>query len=115
MKIYDKNVPADGVECLKLVVFPPNKNISSNFKELYRFSDDCEMKLEVSIKSGIVCNSTHNYQIKVVGSFPTSYVNLEVRRGSLRVYSYYVDLKESPTSSDFKRAFLRMKKDLNLR
>jgi len=66
----------------------------------------------VSKKSGITCNSTHNYQTKAIGEFPSSYLKLQINRGSQLVYSYYIDLKEDVKESDIKNAFFRVRDDL---
>ncbi len=66
----------------------------------------------MSKKSGITCNSTHNYQTKAIGEFPSSYLKLQINRGSQLVYSYYIDSKEDVKESDVQNAFARMQEDV---
>lgn len=113
-KVYEKNIPENGIECLKLVVFPPNKEIQNNFEQLYTFDKSCEIQLLVEAKGGITCNSEHNLQKKAMGTFPSSYLNLQVTHNSKKIYSYYIDLKEDVSTSDIKSAFKRMKEDISL-
>ena len=112
--LFERNLPKDKITCINLVVFPPNEKIQRSFEELYDFSENCRIRMEVSTKSGITCNSNHNYQTKAVGSFPSSYLKIEMNVGSKIVYSYYIDLKNALTSEDVKQAFFRMKDDLEI-
>ena len=114
-KVYNKELVKDGLSCLRLVVFPPDEKLQKRFSQLYEFDDKCAFKLSVSQKSGIVCNSTHNIQTKAVGNFPTNYLKLQVDKSSVIVYSYYIDLKESVSESDVKRAFKHLQEDLSLK
>ena len=110
--IYDKKVVEDGVECLDLVVFPPNEKEEKVLNNLYTFAENCGVKLGVETKIGISCNSNHNYQEKTVGSFPSSFLTLRVTEGKNKIYTYYIDLKEDVTDSDITKAFKRVKEDL---
>ena len=112
-KLYDENFSSPS--CLRLVVFPPDDTIQNNMNELYSFENDCEYKLQVSKKGGITCNSTHNVAQKTVSSFPSGYLKMDIMKDSKTLYSYYIDLKNGPTKSDFKNGFKRLKKDLNLK
>lgn len=112
--IFEKNLPKNKITCINLLVFPPDDNIQSTFEKLYDFDENCSIRVEVSTKSGISCNSNHNYQTKAVGSFPSSYLKIQMNNGSKIVYSYYVDLKNAVTPEDVKQAFFRMKDDLDL-
>jgi len=110
VKLYDKNF--SNPSCLRLVVFPPDEMITNSMNELYTFDKSCEYKLEVSKKGGITCNSTYNTAQKTMSRFPSGYLKMDVMKGSKTLYSYYIDLKNSPQESDLKSAFSRVKKDL---
>ena len=112
-KLYDKNF--SNPSCLRLIVFPPDEMIESSMNELYSFDKECEYKLQVSKKAGITCNSTHNAADKTISNFPSGYLKMDVTKGSKIVYSYYIDLINTPTKSDVKSAFVRVKKDLKLK
>lgn len=112
--LFERNLPKDKITCINLVVFPPNEIIQRTFEKLYDFDENCTIRMEVSTKSGITCNSNHNYQTKAVGSFPSSYLKIQMNVGSKIVYSYYIDLKNALTSEDVKQAFFRMKDDLEI-
>ncbi len=111
-KLYDKNF--SNPSCLRLVVFPPDEMIQNCISELYKFDKECEYKLQISKKSGITCNSTHNVGKKTTSNFPSGYLKMDISKGSKKLYSYYKDLKETPTKSDVEHAFSRVKKDLKL-
>lgn len=95
-------------------MFPTDGMIQSTMDELYDFNNTCEYKLQVSKKAGITCNSTHNADKKNTGNFPSGYLKMDVVKGSKTLYSYYIDLKNTPTKSDVKNGFARVKKDLKL-
>ena len=113
VKFYDKDF--SNPPCLRAVVFPPDDMIQNTLDKLYSFDESCEYKLEVSKKGGITCNSTHNVDKKNMGSFPSGYLKMDVMKGSKTLYSYYIDLKDSPTKNDIKNGFARVKKDLKLK
>jgi hypothetical protein len=97
---------------MKLVVFPPDENIEKTLNGLYSFDDSCSTKLDVSHKSGIVCNSNQNSQKKALSNFPTSYLKIQISKDGKLFYSYYIDLKDSVTQDDSITAFERIQKDL---
>jgi hypothetical protein len=113
VKLYDEEF--SNPPCLRLVVFPPDDLIQDVMGGEYNFKDDCEYKLQVSKKGGITCNSTHNAVQKNMNTFPSAYLKMDVMKDSKTLYSYYRDLKEAPTNSDFKKAFARVKKDLGMK
>ena len=113
--LYEKNLPKESISCIQLVIFPPNKKIQNSLEKLYDFDENCNITMEVSTKSGITCNSNQNYQRKAVGSFPTSYLKMQVNDGSKIVYSYYIDLLNEVTQEDVSSAFSRVRDDLNIR
>ena len=113
--IYEKNLPKESISCIQLILFPPNEKIKNTLEKLYDFDENCNIKMEVSTKSGITCNSNQNYQIKAVGSFPTSYLKMQVNDGSKIVYSYYIDLLNEVTQEDVRSAFSRVRDDLDIR
>ena len=97
---------------MRLVVFPPDKEVQKSLEELYSFDDACSIKLEVNIKKGIVCNSNQNSNKKALSNFPTSYLRMQISKNRQLFYSYYIDLKDSVSDEDVSRAFKRIKKDL---
>ena len=114
VNFFDKNIANKEIECMKLVVFPPDQEIQNSLNNLYKFESNCEYKLEVSKKNGISCNSNQNLQKKAMGSFPSSYLKIQLNKGNQLLYSYYIDLKEDVKESDVKRAFNRLDNDLKL-
>jgi hypothetical protein len=100
------------LSCLRLVVFPPDKLISDTLTKLYDFTEDCQNTLQVSQKSGIVCNSNQNADKKALSNFPSGYIRMDVMQAHKMIYSYYKDLtcKVSPTIVE--QAFHRLKSDL---
>ena len=100
---------------MKLQVFPENKTIEKTMHRLYHFDDSCPLRLEISYKNGITCNSTFNVQTKSMNGFPSSYLNMELKQGFSLKYSYYVDLMEDVREEDLKRGFARMQEDLTFR
>ncbi len=109
--IFDKKITEEKIECLKLVVFPPDEMLETTLKQLYTFDEDCSLKLEVSKKGGIVCNSNQNSQKKALSNFPSSYLKMQISSNKIH-YSYYIDLSDDVTSEDIKKAFARIKKDI---
>jgi uncharacterized lipoprotein NlpE involved in copper resistance len=111
VNFYDKNLHKTHLKCLK---FHPAKEgvLEKELKQLYRFDDSCNNTLELSYKSGIVCNSRFNVAQKSTSSFPTAYLKLEVRNGFKLLYSYYIDLNEKPNKEELKEAFERLKEDI---
>ena len=97
---------------MRLVVFPPDKILEETLHKLYRFTPDCEYRLEVSKKGGIVCNSNQNAAKKTLSNFPSTYLRMDISQGNRAVYSYYIDLLESVSEDDVKSAFSRIKKDI---
>ena len=97
---------------MKLQVFPKNKMIEETMQHLYDFDPSCPLRLEISYKNGITCNSTFNIQTKSINGFPSSYLNMELKKGFSLKYSYYVDLTDDVTAEDIEDGFERMKEDL---
>ena len=112
VKIFDKNISENRVPCLRLVVFPPDKVLEQTLKKLYKFSPDCDYRLEVSKKGGIVCNSKQNVAKKTLSNFPSTYLRMDVSQGDKAIYSYYIDLLDSVSEDDLSSAFSRLKKDI---
>jgi len=111
---YDKSIASKPIGCLRLQVVPDNAEYKKVLESLYRFSDNCNMTLSVSYKSGIVCNSSYNAARKTLSNFPSSYLNMELRQGMSLLYSYYIDLEGKPDSADIKGAWKRIKSDLKI-
>ncbi len=113
---YDKNISQEGVDCLKLDIFPPNKDINRFVHTLYDgFKDDCRYRLKISTKDSIHCSSTANVPQKVNSNFPSSYLRFDLYRGLRLVYGYYIDLTSPADKDDVEDAFDRMKEDINLK
>jgi hypothetical protein len=112
VNIYDKSILKTPITCMKLQVFPKNEMIEQTMNRLYHFDPSCPMRLEISYKNGITCNSTFNVQTKSISGFPSSYLNMELKKGFSLKYSYYVDLTEDVTSEDIEHGFERMQEDL---
>lgn len=50
--------------------------------------------------------------MRTSGSFPISFLKLELRDGSELKYTYYIDLYSNIDKTDIKDAFLKLKTDL---
>ena len=107
---YDETL--SNVECLKLSIIPPDKQIYSMLYSLYKFDDSCKYLLKVSKKSDIVCNSNQNSSEKTFSNFPTGYLRFDVYKNHIMIYSYYRDLTDKVSDRDIKKAFLRVKEDI---
>jgi len=110
--VYKKSLLDKPIQCMRLIVTPEDKTIRTAAEKLYPFSEDCDMTLEISYKSGIHCNSSYNAPAKATTAFPTSYLKMELRRGMYLLYSYYIDLTDKPDSEDIQNAMKRIGKDL---
>ena len=109
---YQKDIKQ--LPCLRLSVFPPDKELSDTLLSIYNFDDSCEYMLQVSKKGGIVCNSNQNADKKALSNFPTGYIRFDVYKNSTYIYSYYKDLNHKLKKSDIKDGFSRLSKDLLL-
>ena len=114
VNIYNKKITQTPLTCMKLRVSPEDPAMAKTLNSRYHFDDACDLTLEVSYKSGIVCNSSYNAAQKTLGTFPNSYLKMELRRGMALQYSYYIDLTSKPTESDVNNGFDRLKKDMKL-
>lgn len=112
VKVFDKSVSENKISCLRLVVFPPDKVLESTLHNIYSFDENCEYRLEVSKKGGIVCNSNQNAAKKTLSNFPSTYLRMDVSKNSKPIYSYYIDLLDSVSTEDVKSAFSRLQKDI---
>jgi len=101
--------------CLRLQIHPFSEPLERTLRALYPFRTDCPFTLEVEHKEDIGCNSTQNVQRKTLSRFPRNFLRLEVRRGPIPLYSYYVDLDHPADGEDARRAFARLHGDLTLR
>jgi len=99
------------ITCLALDKIEKN-NLTAKLEKLYNFSDNCKYKLSLKYKKDIVCNSSYNANMKSMGKFPKSFLQLEVREGFSPVYSYYIDLYHNANSDDLKEGFEKLKKDI---
>ena len=100
------------LSCLRAVIFPPDKMISTTIEGFYSFKEDCPYRLEVGKKSGIVCNSNQNADKKALSNFPSGFIRMDVYKDNKPIYSYYKDLDRDVTKEDVKRAFKRLKSDI---
>jgi len=107
---YDKNQTQ--LQCLHLVVFPPDKLISETLTKLYDFDANCPYELQVSRKSGIACNSNQNADKKALSNFPSAYIRMDVYKNRKPIYSYYKDLNCKVSKDIIKNAFKRLKSDM---
>ena len=110
-QISNKEILESKIKCMRLIVFPPKDSIENSLNELYTFSNDCELKLIVSYKDSITCNSNQNSHIKARG-MAKSYLRLELKKKNELMYSYYKDLKDNLQNSDIQNAFHTMKQKL---
>ena len=101
------------VNCMRLVVFPPNKFLNETMHELYNFDDNCSYKLSISQKSGIVCNSNQNADKKILANFPSGYIRLDLYKGYKNIFSYYRDITHKTTKEDVKKAFASLQKEID--
>jgi len=100
------------VQCMSLVVFPPDELLIKTAKSLYRFDDNCSYKLSLSKKSGITCNSSYNADRKNLSSFPSAYIRMELSKGDRVIFSYYKDLTGDVDEDDVEDAFEALKEKL---
>jgi hypothetical protein len=111
VKIHNKKILDTKIECMNLLVFPPNEAIEKTLHSLYNFKQECPLTLHVSYKSAIVCNSTHNVSRKAVG-MPSGYLRLELKEETQLFYSYYVDLDELLGDEQLEEGFSRLSRDI---
>ncbi|WP_201352001.1 hypothetical protein [Hydrogenimonas urashimensis] len=100
------------ITCLRLSIYPPQKDLEATLRSLYPFSKRCDVVLEVKHKENICCNSNQNAQRKALTAFPHHFLRLEVRRGLTPLYSYYIDLSHPADEKDASDAFERLRSDL---
>jgi len=101
------------VQCMRLVIFPPNQFLETTMNKLYNFDGNCKYKLEVSQKSGIVCNSNYNADKKALSNFPSGFIRLDLYNGRKIIYSYYRDLTHKTTKKDLQKAFKNLEESIN--
>jgi len=103
------------IRCLSIDKIDIDKKFLAKLNKLYNFNNNCKYKLYIKYKTDIVCNSPYNPNQKNLSSFPTSFLNLEIRDGLKLKYSYYIDLNDNVNEDDIKDAFIKVKKDLGLK
>ena len=108
---YDKSLKSNKLKCISYTP-ESNNTLDIELSKLYKFNKNCQNRLNLSYKSGIVCHSPYNVARKVNSNFPSAYITLEVRSGFKLRYSYYKDLTGKATISDLKDAFNRLKEDI---
>ncbi len=89
------------------------KFVNSTLSKFYHFDKNCSNKLFVSQKSAIVCNSNQNVDKKILASFPSGYIRLELYHDKKLIFSYYKDLTHSVDEDDIKEAFDTLKYNIN--
>ncbi len=100
------------IKCISLNRIGVEPKFINELEKLYDFNSSCNLKLNLSYKKDIVCNSSYNVAMKSTGQFPKSYLKLELRDGMKIVYSYYIDLYNNVNTGDIKDGFLKLKMDL---
>ncbi|WP_457744028.1 hypothetical protein [Sulfurimonas sp.] len=100
------------VNCMRLVLFPPNKLFTQTLTQLYNFDENCSYRLEASQKSSIVCNSNQNADKKALSNFPSGYIRLDLYKGYKSIYSYYKDLTHRVEKEDIQKAFDNLKSNI---
>ena len=108
---YDKSLKNKHLECISYIP-ESNNTLDLELAKLYKFNKNCQNRLNLSYKSGIVCHSPYNVVRKVNSNFPSAYITLEVRTEFKLRYSYYKDLTGKATISDLKDAFNKLKEDI---
>lgn len=101
------------VQCMRLVIFPPNKFLSETMHKLYNFDENCSYKLSISQKSGIVCNSNQNADKKILANFPSGYIRLDLSKDYKNIFSYYKDLTHKANKEDIKKAFEALQEEID--
>jgi hypothetical protein len=113
--VYDKSIKNTPIECLRVSIMPPDKQIQRTIQSLYTFKDNCNYSLNITYKSSIVCNSPYNAAQKNLSAFPNSYLNMEIRKGMSLEYSYYIDLQHKPNSDDIQKGWHKITQDLDIK
>jgi hypothetical protein len=113
-RVYDKSILDKEIECLRLLVFPPNKEMLQTLNSLYDFDKNCELDLVVSYKDSITCNSNQNVEKKAYG-MPSAYLRYEVKKGKKLYYSYYIDLDAQINNENIKDGFDKMLDELHFK
>ena len=101
------------VNCMRLVIFPPDNFSSEIMHKLYNFDENCSYQLSVSQKSRITCNSNQNADKKILSSFPSGYIRLDLAKGPKNIFTYYRDLTDRADNEDVQRAFATLQKHLH--
>lgn len=107
----DKNLSTP-IKCMALNSLGMDKEFINSINRLYDFNKSCPLKLSISYKKDIVCNSPYNPNIKNVSRFPKSFLKIELREGLKVKYSYYVDLYSNVDDEDIEEGFLNLKNTL---
>ena len=111
IKISKKDLK--NVNCMQLVVFPEDKFLNDTVQTLYKFSDNCNYKLFISEKNDIICNSNQNVDKKILANFPSSYIRLNLTKGTQSIFYYYKDLTHKANKDDLKKAFRNLYDEIN--
>jgi len=108
VSFYDKNIKK--VPCLSLddSLKPFQKTLAKE----YKFQKSCPFRLVLASATNIVCKSPFNASTKTTTNFPSSYVELDIKKGIDLIYSYYKDLTHKTTKDDIEDGFKRLKRDI---
>ncbi len=108
VNFYDKSIQK--LPCLSL------DDSLQDYKELlskeYHFKQNCPYKLILASANNIVCKSPFNASTKATTNFPSSYIELDVKKNFQLIYSYYKDLTHKTTKDDISDGFERLKRDI---
>ncbi len=108
VNFYDKSISK--LPCLSLDdSLKPYKELLS--KE-YHFNQECSYKLILANANNIVCKSPFNASTKATTNFPSSYIELDVKKNFKLIYSYYKDLTHTLNKDDISDGFKRLKRDI---
>jgi len=113
VSVFNERIAKEEITCMNLVVF--DEDVKATLQELYNFDESCDILLEVSLKSSITCNSNQNVDKKILSNFPSSYLRMQLYKGKILFFSYYIDLEENVSKENVKYAFLRLQKELNFK
>ncbi len=111
--VYDKAIFRTPPPCLRLDDYELNATVRDKLSQHYRFSRTCPYLLHIDYKCDIRCNSPYNASRKI-GRFPSAYLRIEIRKGMSLLFSYYIDLDDTPDSDTIEEAFENIVKTLRL-
>ena len=108
VSFYDKSIKK--IPCLSLD--NSLKPFEGSLQKEYNFKENCPYKLVLASATNIVCKSPFNASTKTTTNFPSSYIELDIKKGIDLIYSYYKDLTHETTKDDIQDGFKRLKRDI---